>query len=119
MALLSMNSEGAVLDWGALYLRQELGADIATAGFAFAVFAGAMAMMRFLGDGVRNRFGAVTTLRVSSLIAAAGMLVAGLSPDAVAGDRRLRGLRARHRQHGADPVFGGRQPARHVVRAPA
>ena len=36
MALLCMNSEGAVLDWGALYLRQELGADIATAGFAYA-----------------------------------------------------------------------------------
>ena len=36
--------------------------------------------MRFLGDGVRNRFGAVETLRISSLIAAAGMWVAGLSP---------------------------------------
>ena len=80
MALLSMNSEGAVLDWGALYLRQELGSDIATAGFAFAAFAGAMAVMRFMGDMVRNRLGAVTTFRISSLVAAAGMLVAGLSP---------------------------------------
>jgi fucose permease len=75
-----MIPEGAVLDWAALYLQQELGTDIATAGFAFAAFAGMMAVMRFLGDGVRNRFGAVATLRVSSLIAAAGMLVAGLSP---------------------------------------
>lgn len=80
MALLSMNSEGAVLDWAALYLRQELGTDIATAGFAFAAFSGAMALMRFMGDGVRNRFGAVTTFRISSLVAAAGMLAAGLSP---------------------------------------
>ena len=80
MALFSMIPEGAVLDWAALYLQQELGTDIATAGFAFAAFAGMMAVMRFLGDGVRNRFGAVATLRVSSLIAAAGMLVAGLSP---------------------------------------
>jgi fucose permease len=80
MALLSMNSEGAVLDWAALYLRQELGADIATAGFAFAGFAGAMAIMRFMGDGVRNRLGAVKTFRISSLAAAAGMLTAGLSP---------------------------------------
>jgi MFS family permease len=39
-----------------------------------------MSLMRFAGDGVRNRFGAVTTLRVSSLIAACGMLVAALSP---------------------------------------
>lgn len=80
MALLCMNSEGAVLDWAALYLRQELGTDIATAGFAFAAFSGAMAVMRFAGDGIRNRHGAVATFRVSALISAAGMLVAGLAP---------------------------------------
>ena len=40
MALLAMIPEGAVLDWAALYLQQELGADIATAGFAFAGFSG-------------------------------------------------------------------------------
>ncbi|MBX3583851.1 MAG: MFS transporter [Rhizobiaceae bacterium] len=80
MALLCMNSEGAVLDWGALYLNQELGSDIATAGLAFGVFAGAMALMRFLGDGVRKRFGAVTTFRISCLVAASGILVAGLAP---------------------------------------
>ncbi|MEP9387346.1 MFS transporter [Mesorhizobium sp. KR9-304] len=79
MALLCMNSEGAVLDWGALYLRQELGSDIATAGFAFGAFAGAMALMRFVGDGVRNRLGAVATFRMSCIVSAAGMLVAGLS----------------------------------------
>ncbi len=81
MALLTMISEGAVLDWGALYLRQELGADLAVAGLAYAAFSGVMAIMRFFGDGVRNRFGAVSTLRGSALIAAIGMLVAGLSPS--------------------------------------
>jgi fucose permease len=80
MALLSMIPEGSVLDWAALYLKQEHGADIATAGLAFAFFAGTMATVRFMGDAVRNRFGAVTTLRVSSLIAATGMLVAGFAP---------------------------------------
>jgi fucose permease len=80
MALFSMVPEGAVLDWAALHLQQELGADLATAGLAFALFSGAMSLMRFAGDGVRNRFGAVTTLRVSSLIAACGMAVAALSP---------------------------------------
>jgi fucose permease len=80
MALLCMNSEGAVLDWAALYLRQELGTDIATAGFAFAAFSGAMAVMRFAGDGIRNRYGAVATFRISAVISAAGMLVAGLAP---------------------------------------
>ena len=82
MALFSMIPEGAVLDWAALYLKQELGAGIATAGLAFAAFSGTMALMRFAGDAVRNRFGAVTTLRVSALVAATGMLVGGLAPSA-------------------------------------
>lgn len=81
IALFSMIPEGAVLDWAAIYLREERGADLATAGLGFAAFSGTMALMRFLGDKVRNRFGAVQTLRVSSLIAAAGMLVAGFSSD--------------------------------------
>jgi len=81
VALFSMVPEGAVLDWSALYLRQELGTDLGTAGLAFAAFSGVMALMRFLGDGVRNRFGAVKTLRMSALLAAAGMLVAGLASD--------------------------------------
>lgn len=80
MALFSMIPEGAILDWAALYLKQELGAELAAAGLAFAFFSAAMSLMRFAGDRVRNRFGAVTTLRVSSLIAAAGMLAAALSP---------------------------------------
>jgi fucose permease len=80
LALFCMVPEGAVLDWAALYLKQERGADLATAGFAFALFSGAMASMRFAGDRVRNRFGSVRTLRVCSLIAASGMLIAALAP---------------------------------------
>ena len=35
-ALCAMVPEGAAIDWSAIYLRQDLGADIATSGFAFA-----------------------------------------------------------------------------------
>lgn len=80
IALFSMVPEGAVLDWSALYLEQDFSSDISVAGLAFAAFSAAMAAMRFLGDRVRNRFGAVATLRGSSLVAAAGMLGAGLAP---------------------------------------
>lgn len=79
MALFSMVPEGSVLDWGALYIREELGGDAFRAGLGFAFFAGAMALMRFLGDGVRNRFGAVMTLRVSGLLGMAGLLVAAMA----------------------------------------
>jgi MFS family permease len=81
MALFSMIPEGAVLDWAALYMSKELGAAIAASGLAFACFSGAMALMRFAGDGVRNRFGAATTMRFSGFVAAAGMLAGGLAPN--------------------------------------
>ncbi|MGL6211349.1 MAG: MFS transporter [Paracoccaceae bacterium] len=88
MALFSMVPEGAVLDWAAIYLAKELGSDTARSGLAFGLFAGTMAVMRFAGDGVRNRFGAVLTIRVSGLIGAAGLMLAALAPTdliAVAG----------------------------------
>lgn len=80
MALLCMSAEGSILNWSALYLQKELMADTATAGFAFAGFSGAMALTRFGGDSIRDRFGAVATFRLSALTAALGMLVVGLSP---------------------------------------
>lgn len=82
MAMCSMIPEGAVLDWAALYLKTEHGAGVATAGLAFALFSAAMAVMRFVGDALRNRFGAVQTLRASALIAAAGLMGAALAPNA-------------------------------------
>lgn len=80
IALCAMIPEGAILDWAAVYLQQERGAGIATAGLAFAAFSATMAVMRFTGDHIRNRLGAVMTLRISGLVAAVGLLVAGLAP---------------------------------------
>lgn len=80
LALFSMVPEGAVLDWAAIYLQKELGSDMFVSGLAFAFFAGAMAVMRFAGDGVRNRFGAVKTLRISGFLGAAGLMGGALAP---------------------------------------
>ncbi len=80
LAFFSMVPEGAVLDWAAIYLQKELGSDVFVSGLGFAFFAGAMAIMRFAGDSVRNRFGAVQTLRVSGLLGAAGMMGGALAP---------------------------------------
>jgi predicted MFS family arabinose efflux permease len=79
ICLIVMTPEGAILDWGALYLRQELGADPALSGLAFGAFSAAMALMRFLGDLVRDRFGAVRTFRASAVLAMIGLTVAGLA----------------------------------------
>lgn len=80
VALFSMIPEGAILDWGALYLRNELGASVSQSGFAFAAFSLTMAAMRFAGDLVRDRFGAVRTLRFCTVVSIIGLLIAGTAP---------------------------------------
>ena len=83
MALMAFVPESAVLDWSALYLSSDRGAGIAVSGMAFALFSACMAAMRFCGDAVRNRVGAVPLLRASAVIAAAGMILAALAPSTV------------------------------------
>jgi MFS family permease len=77
MALMCMIPEGAIMDWGAMYLRQEHGASITQSGFAFAAFSATMAIVRLAGDHVRDRLGAMRAMRLSALIAIAGFLLAG------------------------------------------
>jgi predicted MFS family arabinose efflux permease len=81
MALMSFVPESAVLDWSALYLSSDHGAGVAASGMAFALFSACMAAMRFCGDAVRNRVGAVPLLRASGILAAAGMTLAALAPS--------------------------------------
>lgn len=83
MALFSMVPEGAVLDWGALYMRRELGADLILSGLGFGAFSATMAVMRFAGDPIRDRLGAVKTMRACTVLALVGMLAAGLAPNAL------------------------------------
>ncbi|PWC36642.1 MFS transporter [Azospirillum sp. TSO35-2] len=81
LAALSFMSEGAVLDWSAIHLREDLGAAASLAGMGFAVFCGAMAVGRFGGDRLRHRFGGATLMRGGGLLATAGLglvLAAGL-----------------------------------------
>lgn len=79
VALFSMIPEGAVLDWGALYFRNELGASVELSGLAFGAFSLTMATMRFAGDLVRDRFGAVNTLRFCTVMSIIGLSTAGMA----------------------------------------
>jgi predicted MFS family arabinose efflux permease len=78
-------AEGAVLDWSAVFLHDARGQDPAVAGLGYAMFAVAMAVMRLAGDGITSRFGGETVVRLGSLLAAAGFLLAVLAPWPVAG----------------------------------
>jgi MFS family permease len=75
IAFCSFVGEGAASDWSSVYLAQELSASPGVAAAAFAAFAVAMAISRFVADPLRARFGAVRLVRAGSLLAAAGLLV--------------------------------------------
>lgn len=79
LCFLAMMSEGAVLDWSAAYLREDLGADAGFAASGFAAFSAAMAAARFGGDGLRHRLGAVPLVRGSVLLAGGGLGLALLA----------------------------------------
>ena len=83
LCFIALMGEGAVLDWAAIHLRDfyHLADDVA--GLGYAVFAGAMAATRFGGDALRARFGAVSVVRFSAVVAVLGMLAALLAPSAV------------------------------------
>lgn len=83
ITLFSMMPEGSVFDWSALYLNRDLGTSLTTASFAGAAFSLTMMIVRFAGDPIRDRFGAVPTMRASTILAAIGMLMAGLAPNAI------------------------------------
>ena len=72
VALFSVVPEGMIIDWSALFLNTERGVSIAWAGTGFAATSTAMAIMRFSGDHLRKRFGAVQTLRFSVIAAIIG-----------------------------------------------
>lgn len=73
LCFLAMMSEGAVLDWSAAYLREDLGAGAGLAATGFAGFSAAMAAARFGGDRLRHRLGAVPLVRGSVLLAGGGV----------------------------------------------
>jgi MFS family permease len=86
LAALSFMSEGAILDWSAIHLRDDLGAPASIAGMGFGVFSAAMAAGRFSGDRLRHRFGGATLMRGGGFLAATGLglvLAGGLVGDGI------------------------------------
>lgn len=76
--------EGSMADWSPLYLHDTLGTSAAVAPIGYATFSAAMAVFRFLGDGLVQRFGAVALVRGCGLVAGCGLGVALLLRHPVA-----------------------------------
>ncbi|MEU5311353.1 MFS transporter [Streptomyces sp. NPDC021562] len=80
IALCTAYGEGAMADWGALHLRQDLGASAGVAAAGYTCFALAMTVGRASGTTLLERLGRSRTVVFGGGTAAAGMLVGSLAP---------------------------------------
>ncbi|MDH0745439.1 MFS transporter [Pseudomonas sp. GD03842] len=71
-------TEGAMLDWSAVFLSAQRGVEPSYAGFGYAVFALAMTLGRLGGDPIVRRLGPHRIILFGGFCAAAGMAVATL-----------------------------------------
>lgn len=72
--------EGAVLDWGAVFLVEIKAGAVENAGLAFAAFSTAMTMMRLIGDKAIAKFGPRQCVRFGTLLAALSLAACVYAP---------------------------------------
>jgi MFS family permease len=80
IALCTAYGEGALSDWSALHLSQDLHARPVIASAGYSLFALAMTVGRLSGTAVQERFGQTAALVAGGLVAAVGMLAGALAP---------------------------------------
>jgi fucose permease len=79
VALSCFLAEGAINDWGALYLRGSLGESATIGAAGYAVFVGSMALMRLSGDRLTARVGRVPIVRAGAALAGGALALALLA----------------------------------------
>ena len=82
IALCTAYGEGALADWGALHLEQDLEATPGLAAAGYSLFALTMTIGRLTGTALLERLGQTRTLALGGATAAAGMLLGALAPTA-------------------------------------
>lgn len=80
MCFILFLAEGAVLDWGALFLREERQISLEMAGAGFAFFSVAMAVMRLAGDRLIDKFQPEKIVMVGSFVGACGFFLVIFTP---------------------------------------
>ncbi|EST20334.1 MFS transporter [Streptomyces roseochromogenus] len=81
IALCTAYGEGAMADWGALHLQQDLAASSGVAAAGYSCFALAMTVGRATGTTLLERLGRTRTVIAGGTVAAAGMLLGSLAPS--------------------------------------
>lgn len=73
-------SEGAIIDWGGLYLHDVVGTTEAIAAFALAAFSITMVLGRLTGDWVAEQLGAARLVRIGGILVVIGVGIALFIP---------------------------------------
>ncbi|NHI11183.1 integral membrane transport protein [Streptomyces sp. KO7888] len=81
IALCTAYGEGAMADWGALHLKQDLDASPGLAATGYSCFALAMTVGRLTGTTLLERLGRTVTVVAGGSTAVAGMLLGSLAPS--------------------------------------
>jgi predicted MFS family arabinose efflux permease len=76
LAFACLLTEGAMVDWSALYLRTAVAVPAGVGAFGYASFSLVMAGGRLLGDRVVASLGRPRTLRLGSALAVVGLALA-------------------------------------------
>ena len=72
IAFFVMSSEGAIVDWSALYLEKVSLAKLSWIGLGYTAFSATMALGRFFGDEISGRFGSRALVLIGSLLGVFG-----------------------------------------------
>jgi fucose permease len=83
IAFASFLTEGAAVDWSAVYLRESVGARAGLAGLSVVAFSAGMTVSRFAGDRLSTRYAPATVVRVGVTVGAAALAIA-LATEGVA-----------------------------------
>ncbi|WP_069804108.1 MFS transporter [Thermogemmatispora onikobensis] len=80
IAFCSLFGEGAMADWSALYLNNNLHSGAGLAPIGYAIFSVMMMVSRSVGDALTARLGAALMIHLGGLLAASGLALVLLAP---------------------------------------
>jgi len=82
LGFLGSMAEGSIADWSGVFLKEHFGASDGLAPLALSCFSVMMLLSRLVGDKLKLRYGARPLVTSGSMLGAAGLFFAVLSPNA-------------------------------------
>jgi MFS family permease len=82
IGFLGSMAEGSIADWSGVFLKEHFGASDGLAPLALSAFSVMMLLSRLVGDKLKGRYGARALVTSGSMLGAAGLFFAVLSPNA-------------------------------------